>query len=71
MAETVVELNRTKMPCIKRKHLAGGEFFRIEKTEPMFVMPARSSKENLAPQAVDNFTQQMLSKTRLLVKSSQ
>jgi hypothetical protein len=31
VAEAVVELNRTKMPCIKRKHLAGGRFFQDRK----------------------------------------
>ena len=43
-----VDFNRIKVFGIKAQHVSRARFFRIERAEPMFVIPAGSADENFA-----------------------
>ena len=48
MIMSCVDFHRIKAFTIKAQHVRGAHLFRIERAEPMFVIPAGSADENLA-----------------------
>src|SRR5919109_3370223 len=46
--KAIIQFDSIEMPLIEREHLFGGQIFRVERSHPMTIVPARSPDANLA-----------------------